>query len=196
MVIAVVVAVVVSSGGDDATTATTKFETADVTTDVTPLPRYDSATYSRNRKDPAIGMTMPTLHGKSVFDGKPVTIAPNGKPQAIVFVAHWCPHCQAEVPRLVALAKQGVFKGLEVTAVATGTSDNYLELPAVGLVEEGGLAVPGDGRQRVGAPVRGLNLAARFMKSVQIGKAAWDPDRFSSRLSSNPTQTMQSRSGV
>jgi thiol-disulfide isomerase/thioredoxin len=39
-----------------------------------------------------------------------------------VFLAHWCPHCQAEVPRLVALAKAGKLDGLAVTGVATGTS--------------------------------------------------------------------------
>jgi thiol-disulfide isomerase/thioredoxin len=47
----------------------------------------------------------------------------------IVFVAHWCPHCQAEVPRLVSLAKQGVFDGVQVSAVATSTSDQAPNYP-------------------------------------------------------------------
>jgi len=92
----------------------------------TPLPQYDSTKSS----DPAIGDTIPTLTGKSIDDGSEVTIGPDsgGKPQVIVFVAHWCPHCQAEVPRLVQLADDGAFDGVQVSAVATATNeqaDNY-----------------------------------------------------------------------
>ncbi len=126
VVLAVVVAKVASGGNDTASAG--KFETHAVTVDGTQLPPYNGDAYSGNDSDPAIGQTIPTLRGVSVFDGKPVTIEPNGKPQAVVFVAHWCPHCQAEVPRLVALAKSGALKGLDVTAVATGTNpaaDNY-----------------------------------------------------------------------
>ena len=97
-----------------------------MTVDGTPLPRFD-ATVS---PDPAVGDTIPTLTGKSVFTGDPVKVTPaGGKPQAVIFVAHWCPHCQAEVPRLVTLAKDGVFDGVEVTAVATGTNDTYPNYP-------------------------------------------------------------------
>jgi thiol-disulfide isomerase/thioredoxin len=123
VVIAVVVAVVASGGGDNSAGAT-KWETSSVKVTGTPLPQYDPA----KSPDPAVGETIPTLQGKSVFDGAPVTVEPNGKPQLVLFVAHWCPHCQAEVPRIVALAKQGVFDGVDVTAVATGTNeqaDNY-----------------------------------------------------------------------
>jgi thiol-disulfide isomerase/thioredoxin len=125
VVIAIVVAVVASGGGDSA--SATKFETAPVKVSGTPLPAFDSSASS----DPAVGKTVPTLTGSSVGDGGAVTIGPDtggGEPQAIVFVAHWCPHCQAEVPRLVALAKQGVFDGVKVSAVATATNpdaDNY-----------------------------------------------------------------------
>ena len=31
------------------------------------------------------------------FDGTPVEIAPDGKAKLVVFLAHWCPHCRAEV---------------------------------------------------------------------------------------------------
>jgi thiol-disulfide isomerase/thioredoxin len=124
VVIAVVVAVVAGSGGND-TASATKWETAAVKVTGTPLPDYDAT----KATDPGVGETIPTLTGKSVFDGTPVTIGPgDGQPQAVVFVAHWCPHCQAEVPRIVSLAKDGVFDGVKVSAVATGTNeaaDNY-----------------------------------------------------------------------
>jgi cytochrome c biogenesis protein CcmG, thiol:disulfide interchange protein DsbE len=126
VVIAIVVAVVASGGGDSANA--TKFETAPVKVSGTRLPAYDSSASS----DPAVGKTVPTLAGSSVGDGGAVTIGPDtgdGEPQAIVFVAHWCPHCQAEVPRLVALAKQGVFDGVKVSAVATSTDDRLDNYP-------------------------------------------------------------------
>jgi cytochrome c biogenesis protein CcmG/thiol:disulfide interchange protein DsbE len=125
VVVAIVVAVLAGGGGNNA--RATNFETASVKVTGTPLPTYDST----KSPDPAIGDTVPELQGRSVFDGKPVTIGPKtggGEPQVIVFVAHWCPHCQAEVPRLVELAKQGVFDGIKVSAVATSTTksaDNY-----------------------------------------------------------------------
>ena len=125
VVIAIVVAIVASGGGDTANA--TRFETAPVKVSGTPLPEYNAEA----APDPAIGETIPTLQGKSVGDGGPVTIGPdggNGEPQMIVFVAHWCPHCQREVPLLVGLAKQGVFDGVKVSAVATSTNeqaDNY-----------------------------------------------------------------------
>jgi len=78
--------------------------------------------------DPAIGLAAPALTGQS-FDGTRVSIAPGNGPMAIWFVAHWCPHCQAEVPRIVALAEQGRLPaGIDVAAVSTAvdeTGPNY-----------------------------------------------------------------------
>ena len=50
--------------------------------------------------DVATGMTAPTIIGEN-FAGEPVTIEPDGTPKVVVFLAHWCPHCQAEVPEVV-----------------------------------------------------------------------------------------------
>lgn len=50
--------------------------------------------------DVATGMTAPTVSGTD-FDGSTVTIEPDGRPKVVLFLAHWCPHCQAEVPRVV-----------------------------------------------------------------------------------------------
>jgi thiol-disulfide isomerase/thioredoxin len=125
VVIAIVVAVVASGGGGNDVAGATKYETAAVTVSGTPLPQYDAS----ESPDPAVGKTIPTLTGKSVFDGSPVTVEPNGKPQVVLFVAHWCPHCQHEVPLIVSLAKQGVFDGVDITAVATGTNSSAPNYP-------------------------------------------------------------------
>lgn len=50
--------------------------------------------------DPAVGRLLPTLSGTSPT-GEPVVIGPTGAPQVVAIMAHWCPHCQAEVPRIV-----------------------------------------------------------------------------------------------
>src|SRR5690606_24156727 len=62
---------------------------------VTLLPRFTAGT-----PDPAVGMTIPRVSG-TTLDGDERTIEPGGTAKVIVFVAHWCGHCQAEVPRLV-----------------------------------------------------------------------------------------------
>ncbi|MEP6299655.1 MAG: hypothetical protein ABJ382_20225, partial [Ilumatobacter sp.] len=48
--------------------------------------------------DPAIGVAAPVVTGQS-FDGSEIVIgAPTENPTMIVFLAHWCPHCNDEVP--------------------------------------------------------------------------------------------------
>ena len=123
--IAAVAAVAMSGSSDDNGDAKpTAHETAPVTVVGRHLPSYTDP-----EKDTAVGDIIPTLQGIS-FDGSPVTIAPNGKPQAIVFLSHSCPHCQAEVPRIVALQREGkLAKGVDVTAVTTNTSPEFPNYP-------------------------------------------------------------------
>ena len=75
-----------------------------------------------------------------------------------MFVAHWCPHCQAEVPLLVALAKQGVFDGVKVSAVATGTNDAADNYPPSAWLKEVDWPFPvmADSKQGTAAQAYGL----------------------------------------
>jgi thiol-disulfide isomerase/thioredoxin len=125
VVIAVVIAVVASGGSDSGSGSSAKgsSETAPVTVSGTALPAYKGSS-----PDAAVGETIPTLTGKSLA-GQGMEITPNGNPQMLLFVAHWCPHCQAEVPRIVTLSKDGVFDGVDVTAIATGTNSGYPNYP-------------------------------------------------------------------
>lgn len=69
--------------------------------------------------DPAVGVTIPTLEGTAV-DGTPITIGPDGGPKVLVFMAHWCPHCQAEIPRLVEhFAADGLPDDVEIIGIST-----------------------------------------------------------------------------
>jgi cytochrome c biogenesis protein CcmG, thiol:disulfide interchange protein DsbE len=158
VVIAIVVAVVASGGSNDSASAT-KFETAAVTVSGTPLPDYDA----QESPDPAVGEAVPTLEGKSVDDGSPVTIGPDsggGEPQMIVFVAHWCPHCQAEVPRLVELAKDGVFDGVKVSAVATSTSEEAPNYPPSAWLQDEDWTFPVLADSKTGTAARAYGLTA------------------------------------
>jgi thiol-disulfide isomerase/thioredoxin len=47
--------------------------------------------------DPALGFQAPTVSGAD-WNGNPYTIGADGRPKIVVFLAHWCPHCQVEVP--------------------------------------------------------------------------------------------------
>jgi thiol-disulfide isomerase/thioredoxin len=92
-----------------------EFSEVTVTGDV--LPAFDESA----NPDPAVGMLAPVLSGKG-FTGNVVTTASSGTPTLLVFLAHWCPHCQREVPLLVEWEKSGKMPAnIDVLAVATGT---------------------------------------------------------------------------
>ena len=137
--IAVIVAVAASGGGSDSSSkggnggggSSTAVEVAPVQVTGTSLPDVPS-----NGTDKAIGMTVPSLSGQSLFDGSAMNIAPTGKPMAIVYLAHWCPHCQAEVPRLVALAKAGKLAGVDVYGVAAAGHDELPNYPPSAWLED------------------------------------------------------------
>ncbi len=79
---------------------------------------------------PATGATLPTVTGET-FDGSTVTIAPDGKPQIIMGIAHWCPHCQAEVPRIQDwLDTNGMPADVNIVAVATANDASRGNFPA------------------------------------------------------------------
>jgi cytochrome c biogenesis protein CcmG/thiol:disulfide interchange protein DsbE len=77
--------------------------------------------------DPAIGMKAPVVRGAS-FDGTAVELGASGRPTLVFFVAHWCPHCQKEVPLLAPELGRITPPGVDVVTVSTSTretSPNY-----------------------------------------------------------------------
>lgn len=69
--------------------------------------------------DPAVGIAAPNVVGAD-FAGDEVAIPSPGKGTVLLFLAHWCPHCQAEVPRVVQLIESGGQPdGLDVYGVST-----------------------------------------------------------------------------
>lgn len=58
-------------------------------------------------QDPAVGKLAPTLSGQT-FDGGNQKIDPkDGRAKVVIFVAHWCPHCQAELPLIQKWINEG-----------------------------------------------------------------------------------------
>lgn len=106
------------------TTAPALIEIADeVTITGEPLPRFG------NSPDPAVGLVAPTVSGVS-FDGSPVTIEPSDKFTVIMFLAHWCPHCQTEIDDLGPyLAETPLPDNVEVVSVSTGVDANRPNYP-------------------------------------------------------------------
>lgn len=97
------------------------------------LEPFDPATV-----DPAVGQPTPTVAGVS-FDGSRVTVGGAGRPSILVFLAHWCSHCQAEVPVVQAwLDGGGLPDGVDLVSISTATdpaAPNYP--PEVWLDREG-----------------------------------------------------------
>lgn len=102
------------------------------------LPRYVDSS-----NDPAVGMTIPTVKGQN-FAGDPTEISPtNGKAQMIVFLAHWCPHCNAEAPRLAEYLKDhggAPPDNVSLTIVPTGSNAQAPNWPPSQWVVEMGLS--------------------------------------------------------
>jgi len=133
VVLALLVAVFVGRGGDD-DVIIANAPPVTVTGDYLPvLPESGS--------DPAVGMTMPTMKGDDL-QGNDLTIGPSGNPQMLVYLAHWCPHCQAEVPVLVEWMKNGGNGDVEVRGVTTGIDSNKPNYPPTTWLNDAGWTAP------------------------------------------------------
>jgi len=117
---AIVVTLITKKGGN-----TDVKQTRPVTVEGTALPELQ-----RSGADAAVGQVAPVLHGQN-FDGKAQTVGgPSDKPTLLMFVAHWCPHCQAEVPRVVNWRADGTIPSdINLVAVSTAASPNYPNYP-------------------------------------------------------------------
>lgn len=88
------------------------------------LPPFQSAA-----GDLAVGMTAPLLSGLD-FQGDAITVDPADGPYMVVFLAHWCPHCNAEVPRLLDWKGSGAVPAeLNVIGVATAAASSAPNYP-------------------------------------------------------------------
>jgi cytochrome c biogenesis protein CcmG, thiol:disulfide interchange protein DsbE len=88
-------------------------------------------------EDVAVGSDAPVVTGAD-FDGTPTSIG-DGEAEIVVFMASWCPACQAELPELVEWLDGGNLPdGVDLTVVATGLDPNRPPWPPSGWLERGG----------------------------------------------------------
>jgi thiol-disulfide isomerase/thioredoxin len=124
--------------------------------------------------DQAVGRTAPELRGAS-FDGTPVAVSSDGTPKAVVFLAHWCPHCQEEVPVLVRWLGNGRLpRGVELYAVSTAVRPELPGYPPSAWLREAGWPAPvlADDPQGSAASAFGLSGFPFFVLLDGEGKVA------------------------
>jgi cytochrome c biogenesis protein CcmG, thiol:disulfide interchange protein DsbE len=92
--------------------------------------------------DLALGMTAPTLTGAD-WKSASYAIGPDGRPKIIVFLAHWCSHCRAEVPVVQSwLAAGNLPDGVDIYSVTTSTDPLLPNWPPQDWLEDEGWTVP------------------------------------------------------
>lgn len=119
------------------------------------------ATYdAKLDEDPAVGRTIPAVAGAG-YDGEPIELAPDGTAKVIVFVAHWCPHCRAEVPRLVEhLAGTPMPDDVELLTVSTSVKPGAEGYPPAEWLAGEGWTAPVLADDEVGAVADAYGLSA------------------------------------
>ena len=132
IIIGVVVLVAVAAGvallaGRDADQReqTGAAQVSDVSIEGEPLPRFEG-----QEPDPAMERRAPAF-AATTFDGTEVSVRPgDGTAKVIGFFAHWCPHCQRELPRIAGwLANNQLPAGVEVIAVSTAVDSGRPNYP-------------------------------------------------------------------
>jgi len=144
IVIAFVIAIVAGGSKDSGSSDTTKAPSSDGSVSAgenQPVEVVGEALEAlpESGGDSTIGLTAPTLNGYA-FDGSNLSVTPgDGNPYMVVFLAHWCPHCNDEVPRLIEWKESGAVPAdLQVIAVSTGVaSDRPNYPPSQWVVEKG-----------------------------------------------------------
>lgn len=128
VVLLAVVAALVSAGGD----ADEAPATAPVTIDGAALPPYQAGV-----ADPAVGMPAPALEGTDLR-GSAMGLSPGEHPTVVLFAAHWCGYCQAEVEELapwLTEGGQGQVSFLTISTAVDAARPNYP--PAAWFAREG-----------------------------------------------------------
>ena len=148
-----------------------KMDYGTIKVDGTPLPQL-----TQGATDSAVGMVIPTISGVQ-FDNKQLDIVPNdGKPKIIMVVAHWCPHCQAEVPRVQQwLDEAGMPADVELVTIATGNDAAKPNFPAADWLRKEKWSVPTivDDKANDAASALGVSAFPFFIVTNGQGKVVY-----------------------
>lgn len=90
----------------------------------------------------ATGLVAPEVFGQD-YTGNDVSITSDGTAKGIVFLAHWCPHCQEEVPRVQEwLDNGGGVEGVDLYSVSTRINSGQPNHPPSEWLEREGWTLP------------------------------------------------------
>ena len=118
--VAVAVGFLASRDAEERAQASDVAQVSDVSIEGEPLPQFDG-----QKPDPAMDRQAPAF-AATTFDGVEVSVLPgDGTAKVIGFFAHWCPHCQRELPRLANRLPAGV----DVIAVSTAVDEGRGNYP-------------------------------------------------------------------
>jgi cytochrome c biogenesis protein CcmG, thiol:disulfide interchange protein DsbE len=112
------------------------------------------------------------VRGQS-FDGSPVDIRNDGRAKLILFVAHWCPHCQKEVPLLAKhLKSKSLPSGVDLYTVSTGVDSARPNYPPSSWLDKEGWTTPtlADSEDGKAADTYGLSAFPYFIAVDGSGK--------------------------
>ncbi len=170
--VALLIAVAAGGGNDTVTTddASGVQETRPVTVTGDLLVPFDTT-----ENDAAVGATAPRIDG-STFSGVEMSLPVKGTPTLLVFLAHWCPHCQAEVPLLTEWDAQGsVPDGVEVFGIATATDPAAVNYPPSRWLEDEGFpfAVLVDNDSSDAGVAMGVTGYPAFVMLDAQGRVEW-----------------------
>jgi thiol-disulfide isomerase/thioredoxin len=86
--------------------------------------------YVDNEPDAAVGIAAPVVSGAD-YDGAPVRIdAATDGPTMVIVLAHWCPYCNDEIPKLNQLRDEGrVPEGVNIVAVSSAVNPEAPNYP-------------------------------------------------------------------
>ena len=103
--------------------------------------------------DPAVGLPSPIIDAFD-YDDQPFTIGAPGRAQVLVFLAHWCPVCDQELPTLRdVVAAGGVPDEVDMVLVTTGLDPGRPNWPPKRWLEDAGLGGVTTVRDDVGDPI-------------------------------------------
>ncbi len=109
--------------------------------------------------DPAVGTVAPSITG-SDWEGNTISIAPDGRPKILLFLAHWCPHCQAEVPEVVTwLAEGGLPAGVDLYSLSVAANPTRPNFPPSAWLEREGWTLPVIRDDEAGSAVRAYGMS-------------------------------------
>ena len=129
------------------------------------LPLYNSSAAA----DPVVGMSAPTVEGADWNDNE-VTIEADGRPKVVLFLAHWCPHCQAEVPVVQDWIDSGNLpEGVDLYSVATSTDRLRPNWPPQEWLEDEGWTVPVIMDDEIGSVAGHVGMAGTPFDVVREG---------------------------